>query len=612
MTKLIAEIGINHNGSITEAKKLIDIALSCSCWGIKFQFRDPKNYFKNNTNSAELGKEIIDSEIKKNYLNPAQIKNLSNYASDKGLKVGLSVFAKEDLSKFKTYNFDFYKIPSASSHDYSLINFLKKKKLLIISFGGKSLNEIKKIISDCNLIPSKTTLMHCVSNYPVLEINANLGFIDYLKKKYKKFNIGYSSHEGSIINSILALTKKIDYLERHITLDKLGTGLDHSSSSNQKEFKLLQIYNENLNKIFFEKKKKFPNQGEIINIQNLGMSYYFNKNLPKGSVLKRSDVVLGYPCVGINDLNLKKILNRKIQTNVSKGTPLVEAQFKNINLDSKIILFLKNNNISIPIRPRDYLQISENVPVSNFEMHFSYKDIENFNNNSFSKSFLNKHRFSIHMPDYCDANNIIDFFSSSDLIKRKSTRLLNKSIKISKYINTISKFRTDIIVSLSNILGEHDKFEYYKRIKKLSQSLKKKHKINLLPQWLPVDAWYFGGNLKTNAFSDPRDLNFMKKINLKICMDTSHFILSCNYHNLDHKKYFKQNIKLFSHIHLSDAIGTDGEGVLLGNGETIKKGILKQVMKEKKILKVLETWQGHLNYGFKFKKDCITLYKKTL
>ena len=204
------------------------------------------------------------------------------------------------------------------------------------------------------------------------------------------------------------------------------------------------------------------------------------------------------------------------------------------------------------------------------------------------------------------------FFSSSDLIKRKSTRLLNKSIKISKYINTISKFRTDIIVSLSNILGEHDKFEYYKRIKKLSQSLKKKHKINLLPQWLPVDAWYFGGNLKTNAFSDPRDLNFMKKINLKICMDTSHFILSCNYHNLDHKKYFKQNIKLFSHIHLSDAIGTDGEGVLLGNGEIIKKGILKQVMKEKKILKVLETWQGHLNYGFKFKKDCITLYKKTL
>ena len=65
MTKLIDEIGINHNGNLSEAKKLIDIAAETNCLGIKFQYRNLKNYFLNNTKSSELGKEIIDSEIKK-------------------------------------------------------------------------------------------------------------------------------------------------------------------------------------------------------------------------------------------------------------------------------------------------------------------------------------------------------------------------------------------------------------------------------------------------------------------------------------------------------------------------------------------------------------------
>ena len=130
-----------------------------------------------------------------------------------------------------------------------------------------------------------------------------------------------------------------------------------------------------------------------------------------------------------------------------------------------------------------------------------------------------------------------------------------------------------------------------------------------MPQWLPVEAWYFGGNVKTMAFSNPKDLNFLKKINLDICLDTSHFILSCNFYKLNIMKYFKDNKKIFKHIHLSDAKGIDGEGVLIGTGDILKSGLLNEILNDHKNVKVLETWQGHINNLFNFKKDIVSLTK---
>lgn len=603
MTKLIAEIGINHNGSYLEAQKLINIASITKCWGIKFQYRNLNNYFSNASRSSELGKEIIDEEIKKNYLNHKQIIKLSNFAKQKNLKVGLSLFTKKDYKSFENYKFDFFKIPSPVCHDYELINFLKNKsKLIIISFGGKDYIEIKKIISDCCLDAANTVLLHCISNYPVNEINSNLGFLDKLKKKYKKFKVGYSSHEKTILNSILCLTKNIDFIERHITLQKDNIGLDHSSSSDYDELKLFQSYNENFFKIYEQTKKISPNQGEIINIQNLGTSYYAKKNFSKGDFIKKNFLVKKQPCVGITDLNIEKFLKKKLIKNVNKNDPITKSVFIKQDISKSDLLILNRNNFSLPVRPRDYKNIYQNIPIKKFEMHLSYFDINNFKFRDFNKAFINENYFSIHMPDYCDKNNIIDFFSSNLITKKKSEALLMKTIKIANYIKKDDAQNVDVIISLSRVGNSMDKYTFYDKIKKLVNDLKDES-INLLPQWLPVDAWYFGGNVKTRAFSNPKDLNYLKKINLGLCLDTSHFILSCNYHKLNVMKYYLKYKNLFKHCHLSDAKDTDGEGVLIGSGEIIKIGLIQKILYEKKIVKVLETWQGHLDDQYNFKKD---------
>ena len=609
MTKLIAEIGINHNGNLSEAKKLIDIAAEANCWGIKFQYRNLKNYFLKSAKSAELGKEIIDSEIKKNYLSHNKIINLAKYAKKKKLKVGLSLFTKNDYVFFLKYKFDFLKIPSPVCHDYQLINFLKKKtKLLIISFGGKNFNEIKKIILDCKLKGKNTAILHCISNYPVNEKNSNLGFLDNLKQNFKKFKIGYSSHEKTILNAILCLSKNLDFIERHITLDKKSDGLDHSSSSDPNEIKLFQTYKENFFNIFHEKKKLLPNQGEIINVQNLGVSFYTKKDFNKGQYLRIRNLEKRHPCIGLTDINIKKYLKKKLRKDIKEGDPITESLFFKQELSRGVLKTINDLNFSIPIRPRDYDKINEHIPINNYELHLSYNDINEFKITDFEINFLKKNSFSIHMPDYCDENTLVDFFSSNSLNKKKSEIILKKTIKIAYQIKKINHSKVNIIVSLAGLSNKIHRFTYYKKIKKLTEDLKKKS-INLLPQWLPVDAWYFGGNVKTEAFSNPKDLKFLKKIKLNICLDLSHYILSCNYYNYSLLKYFQKNVSIFKHYHVSDATGTDGEGVLIGKGEIIKSGLLDIILKDKHKVKVLETWQGHLNGLSKFKEDINTIVK---
>tara|TARA_Y100001958_G_C21244367_1_gene573562 strand:+ start:994 stop:2829 length:1836 start_codon:yes stop_codon:yes gene_type:complete len=609
MTKIICEIGINHNGNFSVAKKLIDEAKSSKSWGVKFQYRNLKNFLNKKKNS-EIGKEIIDIEIKKSYLSPTQILLLSKYAKKHKLKVGISFFSSRDLKDFKKFKFDFYKVPSPVADNFELIKKLKKiNKLLFISFGGKKVNEINKIINKCNLKSKKVILMHCVSNYPVIPENSNLGFIDYLKKKYKRNLIGYSSHDENIFNCLLVLTKKIDFLERHITLDKHSKGLDHSSSSETHDIKLLNFYSENIDKIFFNKLRKNPNQGEIINLQNLGYSYYFSENLKKNSKLKRKSIYLKSPKVGIDDLNLDKYLGKKIQFDGIKNKPLIKSYFQKNNLNTNSLEKFNKFNYSIPIRPHDYKLINKEIKIKNYELHLTFMDVEKFNTNNFSNEFLSNCKFSIHAPDYCDNNNILDLFSENKKIRAKSEKLFLKCIQISRLLKNFNNQSNPIVISISQLPKNENINNFYIKVKKYLFKLQKKFNVKIFPQWLPYYAWYFGGTHKIQVFSNPKDVIFLNKINLNICLDVSHFILSANYFNLDADYYFDRGKKIFKHFHISDAKGLDSEGIILGNGELLNKKFFKKLLKNDKT-KVLETWEGHLNNCFNFKKDIKKIIEK--
>ena len=532
MTKVICELGINHNGSIDTCKKLIKQAHQSGSWGIKFQYRNLQNYFSSDNKETELGKEIIDKEINKNYLSPSKIKILSQFAKKLNLQTGISFFSSKDIKDFKNYKFDFYKIPSAASDNIFLLkNILSLNKLTLISLGGRTLPEIKKITKNISKKNSnRVVLLHCVSNYPVNIINSNLGFIDVLKQKFKGFMIGYSSHESDIYNCIYALSKKINFIERHITLDANSQGLDHSSSSEYKDFKILNFYSKNLEIIDNKNAVKNINQGEIINLQNLGSSYIFNKNVKKGAVLKKKLLKLSQPKIGIDDLTLPRYLGKKLNNDIKINTPLTSDLFYKVNLSKKHNLFVNSKKISIPIRPHDYLKLNNEIKGKFYELHLSFKDVELFNKNSIVRNFLETKSFSVHAPDYVDENNIVDLFAKNKELRKKSLKLLTKCLKLCKYLTSISKKQTNLIISISKHDNMYSRKTFYLKVLNFIKKIKKIYNVNIIPQWLPVYAWYFGGSEKINIFSNPDDLKFLNKIGLKICLDTSHFLLSCNYY----------------------------------------------------------------------------------
>ena len=130
--------------------------------------------------------------------------------------------------------------------------------------------------------------------------------------------------------------------------------------------------------------------------------------------------------------------------------------------------------------------------------------------------------------------------------------------------------------------------------------------ITLAYQWLPPFAWYFGGSVKLNAFNKLSDLDFIKLHNLNICLDTSHLLMSSNYYGYDPGSVLEILEKQIVHFHLADAVGTDGEGIQLGQGETTNNRFLYEVINRPQ-RKVIEVWQGHLNLYQGFTDALLTI-----
>ena len=594
--KVIAEIGINHKGSLKKAKTLINDACIAGAWAVKFQFRSKnKNYNK----LTQIGDEILDKEFKRSFIEFRNLIELSKYAKKLNLKTGISFFNVNEFNKYFRFinHFDFLKVPSSEFLNLKLYDsFLKANKQIIISCGGHNSKQIKSRIK---LLKKNTVVMHCVSNYPTIIGFQNLNFLNTLSK-FQHIDIGYSSHDKNWEVNIIAMQMKVKYIERHLTLDKKGDGLDDSSSSDKSEFYKLCFFANNFDRIL-GKKEKIINQGEIINMQNLGTSIFSKKEINKGKILSEKDFIIRSPRTGLTFDEYKKLKSKILKKDLKKNVSITKDYFtnKSYKLNNKEITFCDYYNISLPLRLHDYEFYYKNFPITNYELHLSFNEV-NFLDNNFNslanKIILDYKKYSIHLPDYISNNNIFDPLSINKSIRKESLNVFRKTIKLAKYISNKTKKRTIVVGSFSRINNEVKE----KKLKEIFSFLKRytSKDVIIYPQWLPKIAWYYGGAEIQSLFSDKIDIDFIIKNKKKICLDIAHLILSSNYENTNWFENFKKLKSLTGHFHLSDAKDISSEGVILGKGD------LKNIKEMLKLpcSKVIETWQGHLNNGEGFYK----------
>lgn len=229
----IAEIGINHNGDIDIAKKLIDNAKLAGFDAVKFQKRDINLVYS---------KEILETPRKSPWgettreqkegleFSYEQYQVINDYCKTKKIEWFASAWDINSLKFLDQFHLNYHKIASAMIVD---LNFLKevakRKKYTFISTGMSSIEDIDKAVKIFNENECKFELMHCVSTYPMKVEDANLLTINDLKKRYN-CNVGYSGHESGLAVSYAAAMFGITSLERHITLDRSMYGSDQAAS----------------------------------------------------------------------------------------------------------------------------------------------------------------------------------------------------------------------------------------------------------------------------------------------------------------------------------------------------------------------------------------------
>ena len=246
---LIAEIGINHNGSIDIVKKLIDNAKKADFDAVKFQKRTiEKVYSKEALDVKRDSPWGTTNREQKNGLefDLKQYQEIQKYCQKIKIDWSASAWDTESLEFLDKFDIKFHKIASAMIIDTNfLTKVAEKKKHTFISTGMSTQENIDNAVKIFNQKKCSFELMHCISTYPMKTEDANLLTINALKKKYS-CNVGYSGHENGVVVSLAAVGLSISSLERHITLDRTMYGSDQAASL---EFKGMKDLTNSINKM---------------------------------------------------------------------------------------------------------------------------------------------------------------------------------------------------------------------------------------------------------------------------------------------------------------------------------------------------------------------------
>lgn len=242
---IIAEIGINHNGDLEIAKKMIDAAVHAGVDAVKFQKRTPEV-----CTPPEQQKQMRETpwgyitylEYRhKVEFNEEQYCEIDRYCKEKGIPWMVSVWDEPSVDFMEQFDTPAYKVPSASLTDENLLRYARKTgKPLIISTGMSTMEQIRKAV---NLVGTENlVIMHCTSTYPCEPEELNLKMVETLRREFPTVPIGYSGHEVGLVPSAIAVALGACMVERHLTLDRAMWGSDQAASVEPGGFEKLVKY----------------------------------------------------------------------------------------------------------------------------------------------------------------------------------------------------------------------------------------------------------------------------------------------------------------------------------------------------------------------------------
>ncbi|MCF7993481.1 MAG: N-acetylneuraminate synthase family protein [Chromatiaceae bacterium] len=590
MTELIAEVGLNHLGDAAKLKRMVTSAASVGLKIVKFQYRsDDKTFFHDD---LEMGSTLVAQELATANLNKRVIVEACSLCRALQMSAGVSFFRKADLNDFCNLLVpDFIKIPSAEALNFELISAAKEYNVpVVVSTGGLTLTQLKALANHVDF-DAQDCVMYCVANYPAALGATRPSMIGAYRSLFD-CRIGYSSHDRDWEINIAYLQAGVDLLERHLCENKDDIGLDISTSSDVNEMARLQMFCDNsVWRLEASLSDKVPNQGEIQNLKDLGSGYYYDRDYAAGSLVPVSQLAVKSPCRGIRVGLLREFMTLR---DTIRGAPVVEDDLLPDESGAKLDFDkLISRRVSLPVRFHDYRELIARFPLRNFEFHMSFRDVVKVDElkEQLSATLSQQQEFSVHLPDYISSSALIDPFSVDPQVREDSLRVLQRCIGFAHFLEEFTLKPCPIVGSFSVIQGSN-KAEFYGAYRDLFVRILERESIAIMPQFLPKQAWYFGGSCELHAFCSLDDIEFYEAMPNGICLDTAHCIMAANSAGAVPSEWLRALLPLASHVHVSDALGEDGEGVIFGSGELGKDVSLVMLHSS---VKVVEQWEGHLH-----------------
>ena len=322
-TFIIAEAGVNHNGRLDLAKKLVDIAVDAGCDAVKFQTYKSEGVVTHNTKSAKyikdnLGKKINQFNLLKSYeLRYKDFEELKNYCDSKKI-IFLSTPHSFDAIDFLEKLVPAYKFGSGDLTDApALKHAAKKGKPMILGTGMATINEIKQAINSIKSEGNnKIIALHCTTNYPCPIDDTNLNAMLTMRDKLDCL-IGYSDHTLGITVPIAATAMGAVVIEKHFTISKKLPGPDHKASLEPNELKeMIKAIRDTERILGSYEKKPTISEKKIMNL--VRKSIVANQNIKKGLKINENMVAIKRPGTGLNPTYTDKVIGKKAKRNIKK------------------------------------------------------------------------------------------------------------------------------------------------------------------------------------------------------------------------------------------------------------------------------------------------------
>ena len=318
-TLIIAEAGVNHNGDITQAKRLVDIAAECGADLVKFQMFDANNLATKNAPKADYqihatnSSESQQSMLRKLALTEDMFKELFAYAKGKNIGIfatGFDILSVKTLIKLGQ---DRFKIPSGEITNLPLLRFVgQQNEQVFLSTGMCELAEVEfaiKILINSGTLKEKITVLHCTSAYPAPMIDINLNAMQTMQKAFS-VSVGYSDHSQGIEVALAAVTLGASVIEKHFTIDKNLPGPDHKASLEPAELRSMITGIRNIEEARGNGIKRVM-PSEISNQLIARKSIVTKVNIKKGEIFSYENLTTKRPGTGVSPLKIDEIIGTK-------------------------------------------------------------------------------------------------------------------------------------------------------------------------------------------------------------------------------------------------------------------------------------------------------------